>query len=150
MKVPISQHRPNHQLPDQGFRILVIEDDEQIAQLIILALKQIQLSADHAANREEALALVQQNNYQLALLDIHLGNDNGLDLLEIIRLHLPSIEFITMTGDNPRTVETKVRELKVLYHLVKPFSIRELNQLLEHIVHRHTTLPQENSSSVYI
>lgn len=115
------------------FKILVIEEGNSIVQKMEPLFSSIKIRADHATNRLQAVHLAQQNNYDLAVLDIDLHTGNNLDLIEILKQHQPNLNFITITGDNPKSTETKVRELRVLYHLVKPFSTKELSTVLRHI-----------------
>ncbi len=119
-----------------SFKILLIEQENNLLQKMTPLLNTMKVRVDHATNRPKAIMLVSQSSYDLVVLDINQHTDINLDLIEILKQDQPNLNFITITGDNHRAVETKVRELRVLYHLVKPFSIKELSSVLRHISNR--------------
>ncbi len=118
------------------FRILLVEDDLKVARMMLSIMEHFNVHADHVSNNKKATHLASQQEYDLAIVDIHLGRDSGLELIDNLKKGHPNFEFITMTGDNPKSVETRVREFGVLYHLVKPFSINELTSVLRHTINR--------------
>ncbi len=122
--------------PHDTFKILLIEQDHNLLQKMMPLFNTMKVRVDHATNRPKAILLTNKNSYDLVLLDVNQHSDNNLDLIEILRGHQPNLDFITITADNPRSMETRVRELRVLYHLVKPFSIQELASVLKHINNR--------------
>lgn len=125
-------------LKHDTFKILLIEEDNNIAQKLMPMIKTLKFSVDQATNRLEATQLVQQTSYNLVIYDITHHADENLDLIQILKQYHPSLEFVTITGDNSKSIETKVRELRVLYHLVKPFSTSEFSSVLKHISKRKT------------
>ena len=137
MKEDKSEHKNINKDPDNPFRVLVIDDDKYIAKMIRLVLDELGIESDHVSDSNTAIRLAKQQNYTLTILDVHLGTEDGFELIHILKEFQPQLNFITMTGDNPRSVELRVRELKVLYHLVKPFAINELTSILEHFNKRH-------------
>ncbi|MGB3211364.1 MAG: response regulator [Desulforhopalus sp.] len=115
-----------------ALKILLVEDDDLISQLMVQVFELNKFDADYAADSSTALRLAEQNFYNLAILDINLGNENGFDLIARLKQHLPDMEVITMTGDDPQSIEAKIRDMDVLYHLAKPFTIQELISVLTH------------------
>ena len=65
-------------------RILVVDDEAGIRLLYSQELADEGYAVDSAAGIDEALALLQRNQYDVALLDIKLKNESGLDLLQKI------------------------------------------------------------------
>lgn len=118
------------------FNILLIEGDNNIAQKLMPLIKTMKFSVDHATNRLKATQFAQQTSYNLVILDITQHTDENLDLIQVLKQLDPSLEFVTITGDNSKSIETKARELRVLYHLVKPFSTNEFSSVLKHISKR--------------
>jgi len=117
------------------FKILLIEQDHDLLQQMTPLFNTMKIRVDHATNRSKAIALTNNNSYGLVLLDVNQHTDN-ITLIKILREHQPNLDFITITGDNPRSMETRVRELRVLYHLVKPLSTKELSSVITHIYNR--------------
>jgi DNA-binding response OmpR family regulator len=118
------------------FKVLLIEQENNLLQKMTPLLNTMKVRVDHATNRPKAIMLVSQISYDIVVLDINQHTDVNLDLIEILKQDQANLDFITIIGDNHRKVETKVRELRVLYHLVKPFSTTELSSVLRHISNR--------------
>ncbi len=119
-----------------SFRVLLIEDERQSARMMMSVFGFMNLQSDHAVAYESAVDLAGKNFYDLAIVNINFEVNRGLPVIDILRQHQFNIEIITMTGHNPKALESRVRELGVLYHLVKPFSINELTSVLSHTVDR--------------
>ena len=118
------------------FTILLIEQDDDLLQQMMPLINTMKARVDHATNRPKAIIFANIISYDLVVLDINQHTDNNLDLIEILRQYQPNLDFVTITGDNPRSIETRVRELRVLYHLVKPFSTKDLSSVIRHISNR--------------
>lgn len=134
----LEEKRRNTDMLNESYRILLVEDDHYVAQLMISIFDYMDLFVDHATSTEKALSYFETHNYNLAIFDIHLGTDNGLDLAEKMKMERPDLEIITMTGDNPKSVEKRVRELRVLYHFVKPFEFKELTTVIRHTLNKNS------------
>lgn len=117
-------------------KILLIEEDNTISQKMTPLTNTMKFSIDHATNHLKAMQLADQTSYDLVILDITQQTDENLDLISVLKQHHPSLDFVTITGENSKLIETKVRELRVLYHLVKPFSTNEFSSVLSHICKR--------------
>ncbi len=74
--------------------------------------------------------------YPVVIVDVDLETENGLGLIEMLRQSQPDIDCLSITENNTKAVETRARELRVLYHLVKPFNMNELISVLKHTVNR--------------
>lgn len=129
---PVLQIKPSQ----QSYRILLVEENPYVVQMMLRVLEHMQLPVDHAPTKSSAIRFAGEQEYQLAILDIFLKDDNGFELVKLLRQQQPEMQFITMTTNNPKSVESKVRELRVVYHLVKPFSIAELRTVLKHTINR--------------
>lgn len=115
---------PRQDEPEQ--RVLVIEDDLDIAQLIKLHLEdlpaQVKIAADGATGLEEALS----GMYDLIVLDLRLPRMNGLDVCRRLRMQgvwVPVLIVTARTSDSERVVGL---ELGADDYLGKPFNIVEL------------------------
>ena len=89
--------------------ILIAEDEKPISNLIKLSLKNAGYSCDCAFDGGEAADMIEENNYDLILLDIMLPDIDGFELMEYIRpLEIPVI-FITAKN----SVQDKVKGLRM-------------------------------------
>ena len=68
-----------------NYRILVVEDEEDIRNLLVFNLQKKNFIAYEAENGEKALSLIRDNKFDLILLDLMLPGINGLDLSRILK-----------------------------------------------------------------
>ncbi len=115
-------------------RILVVEDERAINDLIVMNLTEAGYVCERAFDGEEAADKLEEGSYDLVLLDIMLPKVNGYELLDFIKpMDIPVI-FITAKG----SMEDKVRGLRLGAddYLVKPFEIVELLARVEAVLRR--------------
>ena len=115
--------------------ILIAEDEKPISNLIKLSLKNAGYSCDCAFDGGEADDMIEENNYDLILLDIMLPDIDGFELMEYIRpLEIPVI-FITAKN----SVQDKVKGLRMGAedYIVKPFEIIELLARIDVVLRRY-------------
>ena len=79
-------------------RILVIDDDEGIRRVITTALKDESYIADTASNGKEAIEKSKTIAYNLAIIDIHLPDMEGTQLLSELKETTPRMRKIIVTG----------------------------------------------------
>lgn len=116
-------------------RILIVEDEPPISGLIQMNLKRSGYECDVAFDGEQAADKIEQNRYDLILLDIMLPKINGYELIDYIRpLEIPVI-FITAKND----LQDRVKGLKLGAedYIVKPFEIVELLARVEVVLRRY-------------
>ena len=115
-------------------RVLVVEDERAINDLIVMNLTEAGYSCDRAFDGEEAADKLEGGTYDLVLLDIMLPKVDGYELLDFIKpMNIPVI-FITAKG----SMSDKVRGLRLGAddYLVKPFEIVELLARVEAVLRR--------------
>ena len=125
--------------------VLVVEDDRTLRDLLSEVLRGWGYDLAAVASGTEALELLKTQLFEVAILDIHLPEMDGVELLRHLKRHDPSIEVLMMTGDP--TVATAVETLKLgaFDYLTKPLFLEELRHLLNHVLERRM-LRQEVSS----
>lgn len=107
-------------------RVLLVEDDNDIAQLISLNLAEISIDVEHAATGEQALQAFDKTNYGLILLDVMLPGISGLDVCRHIREHRPEQAILILTSRDTELDRVLGLELGADDYMTKPFSVREL------------------------
>lgn len=102
-------------------RILILDDEEFIRQNLQRILKDEGYAADAVATGDEARQLLNSDDMDLVLLDLNLGQENGLDLLRELKEQQPELLVIVITGY--ATVESAVEALKLgaYDYIKKPF-----------------------------
>ncbi|XQW86514.1 winged helix-turn-helix domain-containing protein [Thalassotalea piscium] len=107
-------------------KVLVVEDDQDIADLVKLHLSELSLQVDHCLSGELALAAFEQKDYALILLDVMLPGMSGLDVCKQIRAAKPEQTIVMLTSRNTELDRVLGLELGADDYMAKPFSIPEL------------------------
>ena len=116
-------------------RILVIEDEVSIADMVKMCLSKNGYVCETANDGITASKMVEEKNYDLVLLDIMLPDIDGYDLIEYIKQYdIPAI-FVTAKT----TVADRVKGLKLGAedYIIKPFDLDELLARIEAVLRRY-------------
>lgn len=116
-------------------RILIVEDDEAIANLLRMNLMKSGYECEMAEDGEKAADLLEVSSYDLVILDIMLPKMNGYEVLEYAKsLEIPVI-FLTAMGETAQ----RVRGLRMGAedYICKPFEITELLARVETVLRRY-------------
>ena len=79
-------------------KILVVDDEPKIRELLCMYLTQKGFAASSAASSDEALKRVKERPFDLVVLDIGLGGEDGLQLLSNLKAMDPKLRVIMLTG----------------------------------------------------
>lgn len=118
------------------YRILVIEDEENIAELICLTLERAGFSAESAPSGEEGLRLLAQQAYDLVILDIALPGISGYDVCRTLRTDYKDTAIIMVTARGTDRDRIAGLELGADDYMVKPFVPDELNARVRSVLRR--------------
>ena len=117
-------------------RILVIEDDKDVASFIRAGLAQAGANVDHAANGKDGLFLATTEKYDALVVDRMLPGVDGLTLIRTLRASANTTPVLILSALGE--VDDRVKGLKAGGddYLVKPFAFSELLARLEALVRR--------------
>ncbi len=117
-------------------KLLLVEDDEDLSTLVRDNLRRTGFVVDLAQSCQQALALMRQNDYDLAVLDIMLPDGDGRSLLTQLRRYNPQLPILLLTALGE--VEERVAGLNAGAddYLVKPFATNELVARLRALLRR--------------
>ncbi len=128
-------------------KILIVDDDENIAELISLYLTKECFDTEIAYNGRDALGLVKSFNPNLVLLDIMLPDIDGYEVCTEIRktLQIPII-MLSAKGE----IFDKVLGLKIGAddYMIKPFDSNELVARVKAVLRRANYTPERNTIAV--
>jgi DNA-binding response OmpR family regulator len=117
--------------------ILVVDDDPATRRMVTSYFEEHDLQAASVAGREELRLHLASRTPSMIILDLHLGQDDGLDLLREIRSS-SDVPVIITTGHRLDEVERVVGlELGADDYVTKPFSLRELLARIRAVLRRH-------------
>ena len=118
------------------FRILAIDDDEQIRRVLRIALAAARYEVDTAGSGEEALAMVRERRYHLVLLDLSMPGLSGLELCRRLRSESDA-EIIIVTV---KAIESDIvagLDAGADDYVTKPFRMPELLARIRAILRRN-------------
>lgn len=107
-------------------RILVVEDDERIVSFMKRGLEAEGFMVDVASGRSSALDLITGHIYDLVVVDIFLGADDGLDVCRTIRKRKIRLPILMMTAKGTLETEQACKEAGADAYLPKPFAFDDL------------------------
>jgi len=114
-------------MSEQPVRILLVEDEQHIAQGLIFNLEQEGYQVVHAVTGEDALSALEGNTFSLAILDRMLpGTIDGLEICRHIRRNNPRLPVLMLTAMNREQDRVTGLAEGADDYLTKPFSLDEL------------------------
>lgn len=129
-------------------RVLIVEDDQPIADLLRLHLQDEGYQVAHAANGADALALLRQGGWDALILDLMLPG--GIDGLEICRQARAMPQYTPIIITSARASETHRivgLELGADDYLAKPFSVLELVARVKALMRRSDAMARQQSGA---
>jgi DNA-binding response OmpR family regulator len=121
-------------------RILVVEDDADIASLLGRELRGLGHTVDAVRLAEDALQAARGNDYALMIIDLGLPDGDGLDLVREMRRHAIEVPILMLTAR--RKVEDRVIGLGCGAddYLAKPFAVSEVRARVSALLRRPSRL----------
>jgi DNA-binding NtrC family response regulator len=116
--------------------ILIVEDDDALRRFLSVAVSAEGHHVSAAASGADALRAMSERLFDMALLDIHLPDGNGIDLLRKLKDRDPAVEVILMTGQPEVTTAVQALRLGAYDYLAKPVETDELRTLIGRIIER--------------
>lgn len=142
MSVEKPERRPRG-VSSQSMRVLVVDDEADIRELLDLTLARMGLSVDCAATVAEARQFLERERYKLCLTDMRLPDGEGLEVVRLIgeRYGQTPVAVITAFG----SAENAVAALKAgaFDYLAKPVALDQLRSLIKSALN----LPQANDAA---
>ncbi|MBF1198903.1 MAG: response regulator transcription factor, partial [Fusobacterium periodonticum] len=117
-------------------RILVVEDEKDLNNIITKHLKKNNFSVDSVFNGEEALEYLDYGTYDLIILDIMLPKVNGYEVIKKLRENKNETAVLMLTARD--SIEDKIKglDLGADDYLIKPFDFGELLARIRALVRR--------------
>jgi len=111
---------------DASYRVLFIEDDPQIGELVTEQLRELDHAVHWAQDGAEGFETYQEEDFDLVILDLRLPSLHGLDICRRIRADDPFIPIVMLTAKAEKRDVVRGLELGADDYITKPFSSSEL------------------------
>ncbi|RKY34583.1 MAG: hypothetical protein DRP69_04245 [Candidatus Duberdicusella sinuisediminis] len=124
-------------------KVLVIDDDTQIRDLLYDALTKSGYKVITSGVSSEALPLIQKEKPDLVLLDFKMSGENGLEILKRIRELNLLIKVVILTGLEDKNLEREARLLGASGFLRKSLGVEAILKAVNQILQRETSYQKE-------
>ncbi|MCB1624443.1 MAG: response regulator transcription factor [Pseudomonadales bacterium] len=126
---------------DSKPRLLVVDDDRELAQMLVEYLERESFAVDTAADGGEALTTIAASAPDLIILDVMLPGANGFEILKTLRGRSKRVPVLMLTARGDDVDRILGLELGADDYLAKPFNPRELAARVRAILRRAVHAP---------
>ncbi len=127
-------------------RLLVVDDDDEIRELLEFDLAHSGYSVDTACDGLEGLNKAVNNHYDIILLDVMMPKMNGFDVCKNLRKANPDVPVLLLTAKGTIGDKTQGFDCGADDYLVKPFDIQEVLLRVKALLRRNPDNNQNNES----
>jgi len=114
-------------------RVLVVEDHEAERRALSQILKSDGFTVFGAENADKALGYVEEN-IDVVLSDLHMGDVSGIDLLNLWKKRRPETQFILLTGEKATNAAVEAIKAGAYDYVTKPINPEELSLLIKRAI----------------
>lgn len=125
-------------------RILVVEDEQDLASLLVLHLSELPARVDVANDGETGLEMALSGNWDVIVLDLRLPKLGGLDVCRELRAKNSSVPILMLTARSGELDRVLGLELGADDYLTKPFSVLELQARIKALLRRATLVSRRD------
>lgn len=117
-------------------RVLVIEDDRQVAATLKMRLERQGFNVETADLGEDGVEYVRQYPFEIALLDLNLPDISGLSVLRQIKHTRPNLVVLVLSGEDSPHTRMRCLQLGADDYVTKPYHAGELVARMRAIIRR--------------
>ena len=118
-------------------RLLAVDDDVDMVDGLAEVLEAHGYEVKTANDQDAAIRTIQDYDAQVALLDIRLGNSNGLDLISRLKEYRPNLYCIVITGNADKESAVTALRNGAYDYMTKPLHPNELFSVIERCLDKH-------------
>ena len=114
-------------------RALIVDDETNIRKVLRVILEENNLEVNEAASVSESVAMIKDNYFDMAIVDLRLPDGSGVDILRTIKENSPDTVVLVITAF--ASTETAVETMKAgaYDYVTKPFNLDEIRIILKNI-----------------
>ena len=146
----ITRPEPSHTVDGRPIRVLVVDDERTLAELLALALRYEGWEVSTAADGAQALTVARSVRPDLVVLDVMLPDMDGLEVLRRLRVGAHHMPVLFLTAKD--SVEDRIAGLTAGGddYVTKPFSIEELVLRLRALLRRSSVALAADSAVIQV
>jgi len=138
----VTVSKVGRRLRGESARVLVVDDEADIRELLDLTLARMGLSADCAGTVAEARKFLEREQYSLCLTDMRLPDGEGLDIVRLIGTHYGETPVAVITAYGSADNAVAALKAGAFDYLAKPVALEQLRTLIKSALN----LPQIDES----
>jgi two-component system response regulator PilR (NtrC family) len=131
-------------------KVLAIDDELSMRDLLKIILKKEGLEPDVAGTKEEVERLLKKNDYQLVISDVKMPGFSGIDVLRLVRQKSADTRIILITAYASTETAIEAMKLGAFDYITKPFKVDEMKVLIRNALQREKEplIPREVKTDV--
>ncbi len=120
----------------EKFRILIVDDEDDFREAIMKRLRARKVEVEGAASGPQALEMLDQQDFDVVVLDVKMPGMDGIETLRAIKQKKPLVEVIMLTGH--ASVESGIQgmQLGAFDYVMKPVALDDLMDKLRQAYER--------------
>ncbi|MGB5106301.1 MAG: response regulator [Candidatus Zixiibacteriota bacterium] len=111
-------------------KLLVVDDEAFVRELMQEMCSQLGYSVCTAATSAELPELIESEDFDAAIVDLHLRDCHGLDIVKLIKDRSPDLSVVLMTGNAALDDLIAAMRLGIYDCILKPFRVREIKTII--------------------
>ncbi len=119
----------------EKIKVFVIDDDEFSLENLSISLNSSKFEVTKTGNSEEALQILENNIFDIAILDLKLQGTTGLDIIEKVKINGTLTKYILITGYSEEEAFLKANRIGVSEILKKPYDELQLHSTIDRLMH---------------
>lgn len=116
-------------------RVLIVDDEPDIVELLTITLLRMKLEPVGAGSFAEACRCLQQQEFQLCLTDLRLGDGSGIELVSHIQSLYPQLPCAVITAHGNMELAVQALKAGAFDFVSKPVDLHKLRSLIESALH---------------
>jgi DNA-binding response OmpR family regulator len=113
-------------------KVLLVDDEKKFAMMLSKRLALRGIDVDCAHTGEEALGMVENSIYDVAILDVKMPGIGGIELEQRLSVLAPEMKYIFLTGHGSEA-DFEIGSAEAAYYLTKPLQIEKLIEILNEV-----------------
>lgn len=116
--------------------LLLIDDEHEFVDVLSKRLFKRNIQATKAYTGKEGIQALRNQSFQIAVLDLKMGDMNGIEVLKILKIIDPNMPVIMLTGHGSQQAAQEGLEAGASDYLTKPYDLAELVGKIYNLVGR--------------
>ncbi len=118
--------RSNKNIDSDPVRLLLVDDEKDFVNILSKRLKRRNIDVVKAYSGAEAIRVLRDQKFDVALLDLKMEDMSGIEVLKMLKIMAPQLVVIMLTGHGSAEAAEQGIKLGAFDYLAKPCALEEL------------------------